>query len=146
MTANKVPRSVKGRDGWRFVFRDPGQTIRLKDYAPVNLSRSTRGSGPHYEGVSRYDSENRKKKAGKILTDALRELKEGRYIYGDIFVRLCMHHEVKITEAVRYKCLYMNELDLSIKSVRHKNSRGDFARPQFDGIFAAIQKLLAKTL
>lgn len=146
MTKNTTPLSVKGRNGWRFVLRDPGQTVRLADYDPVNVSRAWRGSGPHYKGISRYDGDALKNKRNQILRTALKELHAGRFIYGDVFIRLCEEHGVKLILRVYYKCLYMNELDVSIKVIRHKNSRGDFGRGKFDGIFAAIQELIAKTL
>lgn len=146
MAKNTTPQSVKGRDGWRFVLRDPGQTIRVKDYASVNLSRATRGSGPHYEGVTRYNADAVAKNKTKRLDDALNELKAGRYIFADVFVRLCQHHDIKLTQAVFYKCMYMNELDVSIKAIRHKNKRGDYQRREFEGIFNAIQLLISKTI
>lgn len=147
MTKIKTAQSVKGRDGWRFILRDPGQHLRIKDYAPVNLSRAIRGSGPRNQGdKSRYDSASHEKKRKRILNDALRELKEGRFIYADVFVKLCEYHGVKLPLKVYYKCMYMNELDLSIKVIRHKNQRGDYNRKRFDGIFAAIQELIAATL
>lgn len=146
MAEDKLPRCVKGRDGWRFVCRDPGQTVRVGDYKAVALSRATRGSGPDASRPTRYSAGDHKKNRSKYLKAALTELKEGRYIYGDTLVLLCKFYGVRMSHAVFYQCIYMNQLDVSMKMLRHKNDRGDYKRRHFDGIFISIQELLGKTL
>lgn len=120
---------AKGRDGWTFIFRDIGQTIRTRDYAEIAILRNYRG-----------------KVSNEVLSVALKDLKEGKYIYGDLFVILCNKHKVRLREATRCRCLCINELDVSIRVIRHKNTRGDLNRKLFDGMFDAIQRLIVNTM
>jgi len=144
----KIPikRSVRGRDGWRFVFRDSGQTIKIADYKPITISRMFRGSGPHKGKSSRFDKDKVIAKNKQILKEALIELKAGKYIYADMLVVLCREYGVKMNRSVLMQCKYINELDVSYRAIRHRNTRGDLDRASFNGLFSAMEFLLASTI
>ena len=139
----KIPRCAKGRHGYRFVFRDVGQRIKISDYNPAALQSICRGYGTSH-GIRFDEGINIRKK--KQLKEALADFHKGKYITAPIFKILCKQHDVKMSYYVRCMCIYMNELDVSIRTIRHKNSRGDFEREVFDGLFEAIQKLIVNTL
>lgn len=126
--------TAKGRDGWRFIFRDYGKRLTMKDYMPVITKRVSRSTKDY--NVQRL----------KTLDKALAELKEGKFIQGDMLVMLCKEHGVKISKNVLFQLKYMNELDVSINTLRHRNARGDFKRNSFNGIFSVIEYLIAKTI
>lgn len=129
-----VTQTARGRDGWRFIFRDYGKRLSMKDYAPVITKRVSRSTNDY--NVQR----------NRTLDKALAELKDNKFIQGDMLVMLCKEHGVKISKNVLFQLKYMNELDVSINTLRHKNSRGDFKRKSFNGIFSVIEYLIAKTI
>lgn len=124
---------VKGRNGWRFILRDPGQTVTIKSYAPVEHKMPLR-----YKNYS----EMRK----KHMKHALQCLHAGGFIRGEIFIWLCKEHGVHINRWVYAQLLYINRIEVSVLTIRHKNERADFQRQSFRGMFSTIEYLIAKTI
>jgi hypothetical protein len=122
-----------GKDNWRFIFRDYGQKIKTADYAEIKVGRVMK--------VAEF-AKNRK----RVLSDALKELHAGRFIQGETLIKLCGEHNVKISKNVLFQLKYMNMMDVSIKTIRHKNERGTFPRKSFTGVFSVVTYLIAETI
>lgn len=122
-----------GKDGWRFIFRDYGQKIKTSDYLETKVSRVHR--------VKNFEA-NRK----RILNEALIELHAGRFVQGDTLIKLCKEHNVRIVKNVLFQLKYMNMMDVSISTIRHKNERGTFPRKAFTGVFSVVTYLISETI
>lgn len=129
-----VSQVTRGKDGRRYIFRDVGQRLSIRDQQPLQLNNWSRSSADHAAYCQR------------MMKQALSELHEGRFVQGDMLVRLCKKHGVKISKNVLFQLKYMNELDVSVRTIRHRNTRGDFQRRSFHGIFSVVEYLIAQTL
>lgn len=145
MPNKDLPRCVTGKDGYKFVFRDLGQRISLKDYEPVKTPSFPRGSGEHHPGgPKRYSPTKLKAAKEKIIAEAIADFKAGKFISSIIFAALCEEFSVNMSIYARMQCRYMNELDVSIRVIRHKNTRSIYVRNSFDKLFDAIGMLMAE--
>lgn len=131
--------SVKGRNGYRFLLRDEGQRISIRDYADTDTPRAIRYTG-------KPKSKKMQEKHDAFFLELLTRLRNGKYIAGDHFVLLCRRHGVWMTKATKMQLQYMNCIDVSIRAIRHKNERGNYERKSFNGVFTSIEKLIAETL
>lgn len=145
MPNKDLPRCITGKDGYKFVLRDLGQRISLKDYEPVKADIFPRGSGDHFPGgPKRYSPKKFKAAKEKIIEEAIADFKAGKFISSIIFAALCEQFGIKMSIYARMQCKYMNELDVSIRVIRHKNSRGVHVRNSFDKLFDTIGMLMAE--
>lgn len=146
MPDKTLPRGVTGKDGTRFIFKEHGKRLALSDYAPVSVSIFPRGSGRDKTGKSWYDAKRLKEEREKIVEDAISDLKSGKFISSIIFVALCDQFGVKMSIYTRLQCKYMHELDVSVRMIRHKNTRGIFTRSDFEMLFQTIELLMVEII
>lgn len=77
---------------------------------------------------------------------ALKTLHRGGFIDSRMLIMLCHHYGIKVSIWSKAKLLFMNEFHVSITVLRHKSKKTDLKRSNFDGVFTAIENLIAVTI